>query len=102
MVGMRTDTLMFLLGAAGSRLARPPRTEGFASLDAGGDEGVVGRCDGGRRPDLARHGVEGLQAVSRVDDDGLQRGVELAGLHELAQYCDRRTARRLGEDALGA
>ena len=47
-------------------------------------------------------GVEGLQAHAGVDDDGLEGGVELAGLDELLQHADRGAAGGLGEDALGA
>ena len=70
--------------------------------EAGRDEGGVRRLDGGGRPDRVGHRVERLQAVAGVDDDGLERGVELAGLDELLQHADRGAAGGLGEDALGA
>src|ERR1700750_1584537 len=95
MVGMRTETDMGWTPGSGGG-------SGGGSGDAGGGEGGVRRLDGRGRADDAGHRVEGLQAVAGVDDDGLERGVELAGLDELLEHTDGGAARGLGEDALRA
>src|SRR5690349_4256894 len=86
MVGMRTETLM-----ASSR----------SGVEAGGREGGVRRFDGRSRRDLAGHRVQGLEAVAGVDDDGLERGVELTRLDQLLEHRDAGAAGGLGEDPLG-
>src|SRR3712207_6512077 len=87
MVGMRTETLMWSI---------------FLSDHAGGYEGVVAGRDGGGGADAVGDRVEGLEAHAGVDDDGLERGVELAGLDELLRHADGRAAGGLREDPLGA
>src|SRR5215207_664891 len=89
-VGIRTLMLTVLLGMV--------RVSG----DVGGHEGLVRWRDGGCGVDQIGDGVQGLEAVARVDDDRLEVRVELTRLGELLQHAHRGAARGLGEDALRA
>src|SRR5690606_24380397 len=82
----RTDTVLMVL----------------LSGQAGGAEGFQGRGDVRGRGDDGRDGVQGLQAVPRVDDHGFGGRVEGTGPDELAQGRDGDAAGGLAEDALGA
>src|SRR4051794_31991190 len=97
MVGIRTWTLKVSPRVRWGGGAGEARSE-----DAGGRGRGVRRLDRGSRTDDPRDGVEGLQPVAGVDHDGLERGVELAGVDELLQHADRGATGGLGEDALGA
>src|SRR5215204_4045451 len=86
-VGIRTLMLTVLLGVV--------RVSG----DVGGQEGLVGWRDGGCWADQVGDGVEGFEAVARVDDDRLEVRVELTRLGQLLQHTHRGAARGLGEYA---
>jgi hypothetical protein len=58
------------------------------SGEPGRHESGVRRLDRRSRADDVGHRVQRLEAVAGVDDDGLERGVELAGVDQLLQDAD--------------
>ena len=85
------------------RRARPGRRRP-CSVAAGERlaHGLAGRRDRRARGDAVGDGVEGLQAVTGDEQDGLGVGVDLAGLDQLLRGRDGDATGGLGEDTLGA